>query len=155
MCLFFFLLDLVLLEQHSNADSHNKSQIHQNICEEVPRECGNGILRSGIEAEELDDSDMHQSDYENLKLKLEKLTYPPALYKSLRKMVHESDSFSPPSPEPQTPTEVLFQRDKSILQDTSTRKRYHTSPHDKHKVCLLLWILFFHRQRKSMGTVIC
>lgn len=92
--------------------------------------------KDDIGDDHVDDSDGHQLGHENLRLQRERpLTYQPTPYRSRRQTAteEESESFSPPSPVPQTPTEKNFQRDKPIYETTS-RKRYHTSPHDKNKV---------------------
>lgn len=129
----------MLLEKYARDTVNSSSSVsckRENSCYEMPEEC---LVSDdeGNDNDDIDDSDVHQPDHESLRLQREKPTYPPALYRSLRKTVQEPESFSPPSPVPQTPTEKMFQRDKSVIYETTSRKRYHTSPHDKNRVSVV------------------
>lgn len=104
-------------------------------CYEMPEECFMSD-EDNIDDNRVDDSDGHQLVHENLRLQRERPpTYQQTPYRNRRQTAteEESQSFSPPSPVPQTPTEKNFQLDKQMYETTS-RKRYHTSPHDKNKV---------------------
>lgn len=130
---------MVLLEKQQNHTDDKSSSYdfnNESVCYEIPIEyVGDEIVENDADVDVDEPIDFGEGERENLKLKREKPTYPPALYRSLRKTPPEPESFSPPSPQPQTPTEKLMQRDKSsIIYDTVSRKRYHTSPHDKHRV---------------------
>lgn len=86
--------------------------------------------------EEEDKSDDYDYDYHNDRENLRKKDKHShsSIYKSLRKVIPEPENLSPPPPVPQTSNEILLQRDKQMLYDAVSRKRYHTSPHDKHRV---------------------
>lgn len=85
-----------------------------------------------------DDSNVHQIEYGNLKLKRDNSVYSPTLYKSLRKVTQEPILSLVP---PLVPSEKL-QFDKSMIYET-TKKRYHTSPHNKHRVRIIYFLIFF------------
>lgn len=107
----------MLLEKH---DKDTKS---------LARESVNCYDDDTNEEDELDEND---DDRERLR-KDDKFAHS-AIYKSLRKVIPEPESLSPPPPVPQSTNEIIMQRDQHLLYDTTSRKRYHTSPHDKHRV---------------------
>ncbi|XKL63912.1 hypothetical protein PGB90_006276 [Kerria lacca] len=117
--------DLVILEKQSNRDTIKYNQ--NSSCYEMPVECisDDDINYNNNDA---DDSNVHQIEYGNLKLKRDNSVYSPTLYKSLRKVTQEPILSLVP---PLVPSEKL-QFDKSMIYET-TKKRYHTSPHNKHR----------------------
>ncbi|XP_065225267.1 discoidin domain-containing receptor 2-like isoform X2 [Planococcus citri] len=114
--------DLLLLENHDSDPIKSLVRDRDNI------DCyDNENMNEEEESDEVDD------DREHLRKK-DKFSHS-AIYKSLRKISPEPESLSPPPPVPQSNNEIIMQQDKSSLfYDTASRKRYHTSPHDKHRL---------------------
>lgn len=126
----------MLLEKHDKDQSKSLSSRDNPL----DRCYDNDNVVDDDEDSALEDADLEEEenddDRERLRKK-DKYNAHSAIYKSLRKMMPEPESLSPPPPVPQSTNEMIMQRDKQLYYDGGgggTRKRYHTSPHDKHRV---------------------